>query len=185
MSNVIRIRRVSRLQRFESSLLLCTVVKSERKLGVAVDDNVERVDGFGIEDGRVLDELQEPAKGEELVIKTVEADEFLAAVSPEDVVAKEMVVREEDGPRGSAEERSGETGDERQELIVRTVEDEHTCSVKTWKHESRGGNGAISCTCFKGDPWEDARNGITRRYDHLRHNWCCIQQKWAIRREFC
>lgn len=51
------------------------------------------------------------------MIKTVEADEFLVAVSPEDVVAKEMVVREEDGPRGSAEERSGETGDERHELL--------------------------------------------------------------------
>ncbi|KAF2620301.1 hypothetical protein F2Q68_00042653 [Brassica cretica] len=74
------------------------VLKSERKLRVGVDENVERVDEFGSEDERVLDEIQEPAKGEELVIKTVEADEFLAAVSREDVVAKEMVVREEDGP---------------------------------------------------------------------------------------
>ncbi|KAF3493288.1 hypothetical protein DY000_02058050 [Brassica cretica] len=74
------------------------LLKSERKLRVGVDENVERVDEFGSEDERVLDEIQEPAKGEELVIKTVEADEFLAAVSREDVVAKEMVVREEDGP---------------------------------------------------------------------------------------
>lgn len=44
--------------------------------------------------------------------------------------------------QGVQEERSGETGDERQELIVPTVEDEHTCF-----------NGAISCTCFKGDLW--------------------------------
>ncbi|KAH0864706.1 hypothetical protein HID58_081917 [Brassica napus] len=66
---------------------------------------------------RMWNVWMEPAKGEELVIKTVEADEFLVAVSPEDVVAKEMVVREEDGPRGSAEERSGETGDEHHELL--------------------------------------------------------------------
>ncbi|CAF2116216.1 unnamed protein product [Brassica napus] len=66
---------------------------------------------------RMWNVWMEPAKGEELVIKTVEADEFLVAVSPEDVVAKEMVVREEDGPRGSAEERNGETSDERHELL--------------------------------------------------------------------
>lgn len=34
--------------------------------------------------------------------KTAEADEFLAAVSPEDVVSKEMVVRGEEGPTGCA-----------------------------------------------------------------------------------
>lgn len=89
-------------------------VQSERKLRVAVDENVEHVD-------RVVDELEEIAKEVELVVPSAGADDVLAALSPENVVVKEMIVRGE-------EETSGETGDEREELVVSTVEAASTTS---------------------------------------------------------
>ncbi|KAF8117816.1 hypothetical protein N665_0008s0158 [Sinapis alba] len=98
-------------------------VKSERKLRVAVDENVERVDRFGSEADRVVDEVEEAARDVELVVLTAEADELLAAVSAENVIVKEKVVCEEE------EETSGEVGDEREELIVSTAEAESTAFI--------------------------------------------------------
>ncbi|KAG2248734.1 hypothetical protein Bca52824_088362 [Brassica carinata] len=99
------------------------VVQSERKLRVVVDENVDR---FGNGADRVVDEVEEAARDVELVVLTTEANEFLAAVSPGNVIAKEMIVRGEDEGR---EETSGEVGDERQELIESTAEAESTASV--------------------------------------------------------
>ncbi|KAF3529100.1 hypothetical protein DY000_02038154, partial [Brassica cretica] len=102
------------------------VVQSERKLRVVVDENVEHVDRFESEADRVVDEVEEAARDVELVVLTTEANEFLAAVSPGNVIAKEMIVRGEDEGR---EETSGEVGDERQELTESTAEAESTASV--------------------------------------------------------
>ncbi|XP_048600086.1 acyl-CoA-binding domain-containing protein 3 [Brassica napus] len=99
------------------------VVQSERKLRVVVDENVDR---FGNGADRVVDEVEEAARDVELVVLTTEANEFLAAVSPGNVIAKEMIVRGEDEGR---EETSGEVGDERQELIESTAEAESTASA--------------------------------------------------------
>lgn len=99
------------------------VVQSERKLRVVVDENVDR---FGNGADRVVDEVEEAARDVELVVLTTEANEFLAALSPGNVIAKEMIVRDEDEGR---EETSGEVGDERQELIESTAEAESTASV--------------------------------------------------------
>ncbi|CAN7109671.1 unnamed protein product [Brassica rapa subsp. narinosa] len=94
------------------------VVQSERKLRVVVDENVEHVDRFGSGADRVVDEVEEAARDVELVVPTTEANEFLAAVSPGNVVAKEMIVRGEE-----------ETGYEREELVVSTAEAESTASI--------------------------------------------------------
>ncbi|KAF2540580.1 hypothetical protein F2Q68_00030048, partial [Brassica cretica] len=102
------------------------VVQSERKLRVVVDENVEDVDRFESEADRVVDEVEEAARDVELVVLTKEANEFLAAVSPGNAIAKEMIVRGEDEGR---EETSGEVGDERQQLIESTAEAESTASV--------------------------------------------------------
>ncbi|XP_013601844.1 PREDICTED: acyl-CoA-binding domain-containing protein 3 isoform X1 [Brassica oleracea var. oleracea] len=102
------------------------VVQSERKLRVVVDENVEHVDRFGNGADRVVDKVEEAARDVELVVLTTEANEFLAALSPGNVIAKEMIVRDEDEGR---EETSGEVGDERQELIESTAEAESTASV--------------------------------------------------------
>ncbi|CAN7119202.1 unnamed protein product [Brassica rapa subsp. narinosa] len=92
------------------------VVQSERRLGaVVVDENVERVDRFGSEADRVVDEVKEWTKGEDWVVKS---DESSAAGSPENVIAEEMMVCGEDKQRDSAEE-----------LILRTVGAESTASV--------------------------------------------------------
>lgn len=99
------------------------VVQSERKLRVVVDENVDR---FGNGADRVVDKVEEAARDVELVVLTTEANEFLAALSPGNVIAKEMIVRDEDEGR---EETSGEVGDERQELIESTAEAESTASV--------------------------------------------------------
>ncbi|CDY34268.1 BnaA01g13710D [Brassica napus] len=94
------------------------VVQSERKLRAVVDENVEHVDRFGSGADRVVDEVEEAARDVELVVLTAEADELLAAVSPGNVVAKEMIVRGEE-----------ETGYEREELVVSTAEAESTASI--------------------------------------------------------
>ncbi|KAG5413832.1 hypothetical protein IGI04_001399 [Brassica rapa subsp. trilocularis] len=94
------------------------VVQSERKLRAVVDENVEHVDRFGSGADRVVDEVEEAARDVELVVPTTEANEFLAAVSPGNVVAKEMIVRGEE-----------ETGYEREELVVSTAEAESTASI--------------------------------------------------------
>ncbi|CAN6879555.1 hypothetical protein HID58_078116 [Brassica napus] len=92
------------------------VVQSQRRLGVVVvDENVERVDRFGSEADRVVDEFEEAGEGEDLVVTS---DESSAAVSPENEIAEEMMARGEDKQRDAAEE-----------LIVRTVGDESTASV--------------------------------------------------------
>ncbi|KAH0935485.1 hypothetical protein HID58_012602 [Brassica napus] len=92
------------------------VVQSERRLGaVVVDENVERVDRFGSEADRVVDEVKEGTKGEDWVVTS---DESSAAGSPENVIAEEMMVCGEDKQRDSAEE-----------LILRTVGAESTASV--------------------------------------------------------
>ncbi|CAH8382860.1 unnamed protein product [Eruca vesicaria subsp. sativa] len=103
------------------------VIQRKRKDRVVVDENVEHVDRFGSEaDGVVVDEVEEADEEVELVVTTSEADEFLAAVLPENVIGKEKIVRGEDKRR---EETSGEVGDDREELIVSTVEAEYTASV--------------------------------------------------------
>lgn len=79
----------------------------------AVDENVEAVDRFGSEVARVV-EPQEAAKGEELVVPTAEA-ESLAAVTPENIVAEESIVRGEDERRGYGEETSGKLCDQHEE----------------------------------------------------------------------
>ncbi|CAF2027669.1 hypothetical protein YC2023_087380 [Brassica napus] len=92
------------------------VVQSQRRLGVAVvDENVERVDRFGSEADRVVDEFEEAGEGEDLVVTS---DESSAAVSPENVIAEEMMARGEDKQRDAAEE-----------FNVRTVGAESTASV--------------------------------------------------------
>ncbi|CAG7884253.1 acyl-CoA-binding domain-containing protein 3 isoform X1 [Brassica rapa] len=92
------------------------VVQSERRLGaVVVDENVERVDRFGSEADRVVDEVKEGTKGEDWVVTS---DESSAAGSPENVIAEEMMVCGEDKQRDAAEE-----------FNVRTVGAESTASV--------------------------------------------------------
>ncbi|CAH2078095.1 unnamed protein product [Thlaspi arvense] len=104
------------------------VVQSERNFRV-VDENVGHVDRFGSEADRVGDELQEAAKGGELAVPTAEAEaKSLPEVSPENVIAEELIVRGEDQRRDSVEEISGEIGTEHEELIVRTAKDESTAS---------------------------------------------------------
>ncbi|KAG2321542.1 hypothetical protein Bca52824_014755 [Brassica carinata] len=75
------------------------VVQNERRLGVVVvDENVEDVDRFGSEADRVV-------------------DDFLAAVSPENIIAEEMIVPGED------EQERVSVSEEREEFIVRTGEE--------------------------------------------------------------
>ncbi|KAJ4913049.1 Acyl-CoA-binding domain-containing protein 3 [Raphanus sativus] len=93
--------------------------QSERKLRVAVDENAEHVDDrFGSQEADRV--VEEAARDVELVVPTPEADELLlAAVSQENVIAKEMIVRGEDQGRDTVEE-----------LTVSTVEvDESTACV--------------------------------------------------------
>ncbi|KAL0738893.1 hypothetical protein Bca4012_015103 [Brassica carinata] len=93
-----------------------TVVQSERRLGVVVDENVEDVDRVGNETDRVVDEA---AKGEDFVVPS---DEFLAAVSPKNVIAEEMIVPGED------EQQRDSAKEEREGFIVRTAEEAESTS---------------------------------------------------------
>lgn len=102
------------------------VVQSERTLRVAVDENVEHVARFGRESDRVVEEA---ARDVELVVPTAVADELLAAVSTENVIAKEMIDRGVEERRDLAGETSGKLGDKHEELIVSTAEAEPTASI--------------------------------------------------------
>ncbi|KAJ0239668.1 Acyl-CoA-binding domain-containing protein 3 [Hirschfeldia incana] len=134
------------------------VVQSERKLRVAVDENVEHVDRFGSEADRVVEEA---SKDVELVVPTVVADESLAAGSP---IAKEMIVRGEEERRDLAGETSGEVGDEHEELIVSTAEAESTASMSpesliAEKIVNRGQEEELSSTEGKSSCLENVERG--------------------------
>ncbi|KAL1222535.1 Acyl-CoA-binding domain-containing protein 3 [Cardamine amara subsp. amara] len=114
------------------------VIESERDYRV-VDENVELVDRFESEGDRV-DEVEEAATGnaEELVVLTAEA-ESTAAVSPDNVIAEEMIVSGHDERRDSAEQISASSSPENvvaEETLSQGIEKTSACVEKDESVES-------------------------------------------------